>query len=237
IFTCQRRSAPATADAVCSPIFICMWSPGSDQPHITFAFPRCRTMLSPKSGLTNGSGLAVASVAPWAEGLPLSGSRMPVAATRRRMNLKVMTLSPFHSTTPALCSAHEGPLLAPEIVSVIRVSLSRVLGVLGIRAQRPASSRKCLSGGDHRFRRNAFLDPVQHCAEHVELVECRTAAAVAHPRHQKHPTPFGHLVRTAVSSGKGPVVLERIQRRKPRIAVSMEKEDLAATRGKRRQVG
>src|ERR1035441_1463641 len=136
---------------------------------------------------------------------------------------------------PPAVSRDRLPLLAPEVVSVVRVSLSRVLGVFGLCTQRPASSRKCLSGGDNRFRRNTFLDPIRHSAEHVELVECRPAATVTHPRHQKHPTPCGHLVRTAVRSGKGPIILERIQRRKPGITVSMEEKDLAAAGGEDRK--
>src|SRR5665213_4454421 len=55
ISTCQRRSAPATAEAVLTPISTRTLSPGSDQPQILSALLRCSTMLSPKIGLTNGS--------------------------------------------------------------------------------------------------------------------------------------------------------------------------------------
>ncbi len=73
------------------------------------------------------------------------------------------------------------PLLTAETASVVRVSPACVLGVFRIGAQRPAASRKCLSRGDNGFRRNAFLDPVHYCAEHVELVESRPAAAILTP--------------------------------------------------------
>ena len=65
---------------------------------------------------------------------------------------------------------HRLASLTAKVMSVVRVSLPLVLGVFGIRAQWPASARKCLSRSDYPFRRNAFLDPVHHRAEHVELV-------------------------------------------------------------------
>ena len=69
IFTHQRPSGPVTVLAAWPAISTRTASPGSDHPQIVFGFPRCRTMLSPNIGLTNGSGplplaAAAASSAP-----------------------------------------------------------------------------------------------------------------------------------------------------------------------------
>ena len=48
-------------------------------------------------------------------------------------------------------------LLAPEVTSIVRVALPGILSVFGIGAEWAASARKCISRGDDRFRRNAFL--------------------------------------------------------------------------------
>jgi len=56
IFTHQRPSGPVTVLAAWPAISTRTASPGSDHPQIVFGFPRCRTMLSPNIGLTNGSG-------------------------------------------------------------------------------------------------------------------------------------------------------------------------------------
>src|SRR5208283_1487300 len=66
--------------------------------------------------------------------------------------------------------------------------------------------------------------------------ERRPSSAVAHPRHKEHPAPFGYLLCTAIRSGKGLIVLERIERREPGIAVSMEEDELAAACGKSGQI-
>jgi hypothetical protein len=70
---------------------------------MVLALPRCKTMLSPKIGLTKGCVLSTCGAIGampgvfWAEALQLSASRMLVAATRR-IDLKIMTMNPFYST-------------------------------------------------------------------------------------------------------------------------------------------
>src|ERR1039458_7733668 len=89
-----------------------MWSPGSDHPQMVLALPRCKTMLSPKMGLTKGcvlstcGGIGDMPGVFWAKALQLSASRILSAATRGRINLKIMTMNPFYSTT-AFCDASE----------------------------------------------------------------------------------------------------------------------------------
>src|ERR1035437_419670 len=70
---CHLPSAPAVAVAEFSPMATRTESPGSDHPQIAFGLPRWRTMLSPKIGLTNGSGAAVWGGAPKA--LPPASAR------------------------------------------------------------------------------------------------------------------------------------------------------------------
>ncbi len=57
-------TAPAVAVAEFSPISTRNGSPGCDHPQIAFGLQRCRTMLSPKIGLTNGRGVAAWGGAP-----------------------------------------------------------------------------------------------------------------------------------------------------------------------------
>jgi|SRR5450756_1673423 hypothetical protein len=55
---CHLPSVPAIAVAEFSPMATRTESPGCDHPQIAFGLPRWSTMLSPKIGLTNGSGAA-----------------------------------------------------------------------------------------------------------------------------------------------------------------------------------
>ena len=57
---------------------------------MVFFLPRCSTMLSPKIGLTNGSGLSAGSGGFWAKALHASESRNPTAMTRMRDFLGIM---------------------------------------------------------------------------------------------------------------------------------------------------
>ena len=119
--------------------------------------------------------------------------------------------------------------LTAKVLSVVRVSVPRILGVFGISAQRSASAGKRLSSCDHRRRRCPFLNPVHHGPEHIELVESRSASAVSHPRHKIYPAPLRHLLCSPVRCGKGLIVTERVQRREPWIAVAVEEKELAAS--------
>jgi hypothetical protein len=55
MLTCHRPSDPVAVFDVRPAISTWTASPGFDQPQMVFGFPRWRTMLSPKIGLTNGS--------------------------------------------------------------------------------------------------------------------------------------------------------------------------------------
>src|ERR1035437_1736297 len=83
---CHLPSAPAVAVAEFSPMATRTESPGSDHPQIAFGLPRWRTMLSPKIGLTNGSGAAAWGGAPRAP--PPANAR--TLASRQRVLLPAL---------------------------------------------------------------------------------------------------------------------------------------------------
>ena len=126
--------------------------------------------------------------------------------------------------------------LTAKISGIVRVSMPRVLSMFGIWTQRSASARKCLSRSNDGLRRVAFLDPLHDSAEHVELIERGPSSAMTHSRHQEHPAPLRDLHCSAVCCRKRLVVVQRIERREPGVAVSMEEEDLSTIPGKCRQI-
>ena len=67
IFTCQRRSAPATPLTVAPAISTLTVEPGSAQPQMVFSLPRCKTILSVNIGLTSGNAFTAAGAATEAE--------------------------------------------------------------------------------------------------------------------------------------------------------------------------
>src|ERR1035441_5582404 len=85
-------------------------------------------------------------------------------------------------------------VLALEVTGVLGVTVSVVLGVFWIGAQRAAATGECCAGGDNEIRRRALLDPVDYGAEHVEAIERRPAAAMFHPGHEKDAAPGGDSI-------------------------------------------
>ena len=71
-----------------------------------------------------------------------------------------------------------------EIARVFSAAVSDVLGVLGVCAKWPATTRKGFAGGDYRRRCDPFFDPIDHRAKHIELIEPETSSAVRHSRDE-----------------------------------------------------
>src|ERR1019366_4638473 len=103
-------------------------------------------------------------------------------------------------------------VLALEVAGVLVVTVSVVLRVLWIGAERAAAAWECLTGGGNGIRGRSLLDPVDDCGEHVEVIESRPTAAMGHARDKEHPAPLGNLVCTAVGCGKGFVIAKRVKR-------------------------
>ncbi len=106
IFTSQRRSASATPDAVLFPICTRTRSPGSDQPQMVSTLPRCRTMSSPKSGLTNGKGLRAGG----AGNGPCAKALQPCENRRTRSSGYKKNVSGIHGFEPPLISQPPGAM-------------------------------------------------------------------------------------------------------------------------------
>src|SRR5579863_4631711 len=54
---------------------------------------------------------------------------------------------------------------------------------------------------------------------------------MAHPRHEEETAPLDNLFCAAVRGSQGLVIAQRVQRRKPRIAVAVKEDELAAASG------
>ena len=118
---------------------------------------------------------------------------------------------------------------ALERRGVLDVARPLVVRVRRVGAQRPAASGPAAARGPDGLRRLLVLDPVDDRAQHVEGVERRrSAATVAHPRHQEEPTPAGDHGRTTVRPGHPLVVVDRVEGREPRVADAVEEEELPA---------
>ena len=65
----------------------------------------------------------------------------------------------------------------------------------------------------------------------------RSAAAVAHARRQEQPAPVAHLLGAAVRLRHALVVVDRVERREPRVADAVKEDQLAAVARERVQVG
>jgi len=89
-----------------------------------------------------------------------------------------------------------------KVAGVLAVTGSGVLRVFRVSAERAAATWERCAGGDDRVWRNAFFDPIYDGSKHVEVIERGTASAVGHAGDEEHATPFGNLLRSAVSWGK-----------------------------------
>src|ERR1039457_5460502 len=102
--------------------------------------------------------------------------------------------------------------LALEVAGVLGVTVSVVLRVLWIGAERAAAAWECLTGGDNGIGRRPLLDPVDDDGEHVEVIESGPTATMCHARDKKHSAPLGNLVCAPVACGKGFVIVKRVKR-------------------------
>ena len=118
--------------------------------------------------------------------------------------------------------------MAAEIRSVVSVSVSVVLSGGGISTEWAASARECLARCVHGVGSDSLFYPVDHRAQHVELIERRATGTVRHARHQKDAAPLRYFVCAAVGGAKGLVIVKRVKRREPLIAIAMEEDELAA---------
>src|ERR1035441_9273214 len=93
-------------------------------------------------------------------------------------------------------------VLASEVAGVLGVTVSVVLRVLWISAERATAAWECLTGGDNRIGCRPLLDPVDDGGKHVEVIKSGPATAVGHAGDEEHAAPFGNFLRAAVGCGK-----------------------------------
>lgn len=77
-----------------------------------------------------------------------------------------------------------------------------VMRVLGISAERAASTRESLPCCYDRIGRSSFFNPVHEGAEHVKAIERRSAPAVLHSGNQEDAAPFGNVIGAPVRCGQ-----------------------------------
>src|ERR1017187_6251356 len=102
--------------------------------------------------------------------------------------------------------------LASEVAGDLGVTVSVVLRVLWISAERATAAWECLTGGDNRIGCRPLLDPVDDGGKHVEVIESGPTATMCHAPDKEHPAPLGNLVCTPVACGKGFVIVKRVKR-------------------------
>src|SRR5437868_2837419 len=129
-------------------------------------------------------------------------------------------------------------IAANEIPGVLRITVTRVLRMRGIGAQRTRASGRRSAFSDDGVGCLSTLHPIDDGAQHVEAV-CRggTAGTVAHSGNEKEATPILHILDPAILAAHVLVVTHGLERRKPRVAHAVVEDQFAAVPGERRQVG
>src|SRR4030095_16057400 len=108
--------------------------------------------------------------------------------------------------------------------------------VLGIGTEWTAATRKCSASRDHRRGRDPLLNPVDDRAKQIKLIKPWTTAAMCHSGNKIKLAPLRHSLGPAICSRQVFEIAESIQRPKPRIAVSVIKDQLSSVLRKSRQV-
>ena len=124
-----------------------------------------------------------------------------------------------------------------EAGRIFGVALSFVVGVLRIGTERSPASWERLAGREHRRRSGSLLHPIDHPTQKVKLIEAGASAAVRHAGHEIELAPLQGGLEPPVRSRHVLVVLERVQRGEPRVAVAVVEDQLAAMCGESREVG
>src|SRR5512138_3145291 len=100
--------------------------------------------------------------------------------------------------------------------------------VPGIGTEWTAATRKRSASRNHGLGRDPLLNPVDHRAEQIKLIKPWTTAAMSHARNEVKLAPLRQSIESAICSRQVLEIAESIQRRKPRIAVSVIKDQLSS---------
>src|SRR6187200_1264382 len=120
-----------------------------------------------------------------------------------------------------------------KVLRLLWISLSLVVRMLGIRTQRTAPSGKRATRRSG-CRRRSLLDPIHERRQQIEAVQRSfTTVTVPHPWSQIQTAPVVDDGRATIGLGHALVVVDRIERREPRIAHAVEEDQLATMAGER----
>ena len=78
-----------------------------------------------------------------------------------------------------------------EVRRIFNTTAAFVVRGFRIRTQRARPARKCVSTRDDMVGFLAFFHPVLHGSEGIELVQCRTAAAMIHSGYEEQAGKLG----------------------------------------------
>src|SRR5579864_8686682 len=143
------------------------------------------------------------------------------------------TLHSPHNSSWSLGCAGSATL---EVSRHFGFALSLVKRVLRIRTEWSTASGKSFSGRSHRYRFDSFLDPVNHRTQEIDLIQSWAAATMPHSRNEVELAPLRYGIETTVRRCHVLVVCERVEGRKPGIAVAMVEDQLSVMCRKRRQI-
>src|SRR6185437_8367804 len=165
-------------------------------------------------------------------------SRARSCATARPMpRLPPVTMAIFPESAGMRCSSLPS-VGAGEVRGVVRIARPFILRVKRPGAERARAFREGGAGRDHVIGRLALFDPVHHRGQEIEIVERRPAPAMPHAGHGKKPARLrAHLVHAARGRGHALVIIERVERREPRIAPAVVIENLAAMTEEAGEIG
>ena len=136
------------------------------------------------------------------------------------------------------CEAHYSRRRHSKFAASFGSPTALVVCVLRVRAERPAASRQGAAGRRHGSRRRALLDPVDDRRQHVESVERDgPPPQCPMPGARNRRLQFMTCVGSAVGFRHALVVVDRVERREPRIADAMIEDQLPAASRERVQVG
>src|SRR5579862_6317232 len=97
--------------------------------------------------------------------------------------------------------------------------------MMRVSTKRPTATGEGRAGGNHRIGCLAAFDPVDHCLQHIELIECRRAGtAMPHTRYEIGPAEIGAHLRKPAGTGRHTlVIVDGVEGREPRIADAVKK--------------
>ena len=125
--------------------------------------------------------------------------------------------------------SHESLPPALKIRGILHVACALVLRMRGIGAQRAAAPGKRAPCRRHRFGSLPLFHPIHGCAQHVEAIKRRAAAAaMTHAGRKEQAAPILHFGFPSICRGHALVVIDGVLRGEPWVTYSVIEDELAS---------